>query len=253
MKIENWHSLTEAQKKTASEQLKIIEDKKIKDNIENFKNNGFIKLKNVIDESMCLFLYNYIKLESERLSFIESSHANRELTQKEKNLWGTFDDTQALGCFSKYGDLVFDNLMVLLQEMVEKNIGLNIQSNYSYHRLYTLDSDLKRHKDRPSCELSTTLCLGFDRSNISKEEYPNWNWPMYVKSKSGEEIKIGMNPGDMIVYMGCDIEHWREPLQALNNAQVFLHYNEVNGKYDIKQDNRPKFGMTKSLDELKNE
>ena len=40
--------------------------------------------------------------------------------------------------------------------------------NIDNPRTITLDSDLKRHKDRPSCEISTTLCLGYDNSNISK-------------------------------------------------------------------------------------
>ena len=33
--------------------------------------------------------------------------------------------------------------------------------------------------------------------------------------------------GDMIVYRGCEIEHWREKFEGNNHAQVFLHYNNV--------------------------
>ena len=35
----------------------------------------------------------------------------------------------------------------------------------------------------------------------------------------------------MIVYRGCEIEHWREPFIGQNHAQVFLHYNNVDGPY----------------------
>ena len=66
---------------------------------------------------------------------------------------------------------------------------------------------------------------------------------MYVKEPNGKEVGINMKPGDMIIYRGCDIEHWREPLWANNHAQVFLHYNEKGGEYDIPFDGRPLLGM----------
>jgi hypothetical protein len=248
MKIENYNMLTLEQKKLAEKQLKIIEENIIQENINFFKNNGYLKLEKVIDNDMCLFFYEYTKLEAQRLNYLELNNANRELSDAEKGVFGKFDDPQAIGDFSKYGDLTFDTLMILLQEKIEKNVGLKLHSNYSYHRLYTRDTELKRHKDRPSCEISTTLCLGLDRSNISYDESPEWNWPMYVKGKNNNEIPIGMNPGDMIIYRGCDIEHWREPLKALNNAQVFLHYNEVGGQFNIQKDGRPTFGLSKNYD-----
>ena len=248
MKIENFETLTTEQKELAVNQLKNIEKNNEKHNADFFKENSYLLLKNVIEPDICLFFYQYVKFEAQRLNFLELNNANRELTEIEKKIFGKYDDEQAPGCFSKYGDLTFDTLMVLLQEKVSKNVGLKLQSNYSYHRLYTIDSDLKPHKDRPSCEISTTLCLGFDRSNISYDEHPQWNWPMFVKDKNNNDISLGMNPGDMIVYRGCDVEHWREPLKALNNAQVFLHYNEVDGKYDNKIDGRPTFGLPKDYD-----
>jgi len=47
----------------------------------------------------------------------------------------------------------------------------------------------------------------------------------------------------MIIYRGCELEHWREPYWGKNHAQVFLHYNEKNGQYDIPNDGRPILGM----------
>ena len=52
-----------------------------------------------------------------------------------------------------------------------------------------------------------------------------------------------MKPGDMIIYRGCEIEHWREPLWGNNHAQAFLHYNEKDGEYDIPYDGRPLLGL----------
>jgi hypothetical protein len=47
----------------------------------------------------------------------------------------------------------------------------------------------------------------------------------------------------MIIYRGCELEHWREPYWGKNHAQVFLHYNEKGGQYDIPFDGRPMLGM----------
>ena len=30
----------------------------------------------------------------------------------------------------------------------------------------------------------------------------------------------------MLVYRGCDLEHWRKPFEGDDCVQVFLHYNE---------------------------
>ena len=40
-----------------------------------------------------------------------------------------------------------------------------------------------------------------------------------------------MKPNDMIVYRGCEIEHWKRTFFGANHAQVFLHYNNVDGPY----------------------
>jgi len=106
---------------------------------------------------------------------------------------------------------------------------------YSYWRLYITGNDLKRHKDRPSCEYSTTLFLGYDVSNVDDK---NYNWPIFIKSYNGEEKSVLLNPGDMVIYKGDDLEHWRDKYEGLNHAQVFLHYNKKNGKYGNINDGR---------------
>ena len=57
---------------------------------------------------------------------------------------------------------------------METMTSLELVPTYSYHRLYTTGTELKRHKDRPSCEISTTLCLGYDISNLDDKK--EWNW-----------------------------------------------------------------------------
>jgi len=94
---------------------------------------------------------------------------------------------------------------------------------------------LKRHKDRFSCEISTTLNLGGDK------------WPIYLEP-SGEVnkkgIKVDLKPGDMLIYSGCELEHWREAFQGKDCIQVFLHYNKISKEAEEnKFDKRPYLGL----------
>ena len=104
------------------------------------------------------YFYDFIKLAAKRLSVLEERQP--VLTEFDNNNFGTFEDTQAIGDYSKYGDLAFDTLLAKkIAFNGNYDIALELVPTYSYHRLYTTGTELKRHKDRPSCEISTTLCL----------------------------------------------------------------------------------------------
>ena len=51
----------------------------------------------------------------------------------------------------------------------------------------------------------------------------------------------------MLVYKGQILEHWREVFLGNDCAQVFLHYNDINGPYGTRSlfDGRPKLGLPK--------
>jgi hypothetical protein len=117
-------------------------------------------------------------------------------------------------CF--YRDPLMQSLLVKKIPLMEKEIGLKLFPTYSYWRLYTLLSELKPHKDRPSCEVSVTVMLGSD----------NTSWPIFME---GEEIH--MEPGDACIYLGCDLKHWREPFKGDWHLQTFLHYVDQHGPY----------------------
>ena len=127
----------------------------------------------------------------------------------------------------------------LLQEVkpvMEKQTKLKLSETYSYARIYKKGDILARHKDRYSCEISTTLNLGGDP------------WPIYLDptGKTGQAgIKVDLEPGDMLVYSGCDLEHWREEFKGKDCGQVFLHYNKAKSKTakENQFDKRPFIGL----------
>ena len=56
--------------------------------------------------------------------------------------------------------------------------------------------------------------------------YEGEQWPIYMNG-----TPLYQEPGDLVIYRGCEIEHHRKPLKGKNQAQVFLHYNNKNGPY----------------------
>ena len=239
--IENWDQLSDEDKKKAEKQFKGnpgLNSAVVHPAAKFFEENRWVKIDNFIPREMCNLLYHHTQLETARKGFYEDNNIEHD-----DALEGTFTDTQAPGDFSKYGEPIMDTLLSLSIEQMQTLTGMDLTATYSYHRLYTMGTELKKHRDRPSCEISTTICLGYDNSNIDANTYPDWNWPMFVEDKNGKEIPIHMKPGDMIIYRGCELKHWREPLLANNHAQVFLHYNEKGGEYDNPNDGRPLLGM----------
>jgi hypothetical protein len=119
---------------------------------------------------------------------------------------------------------------------MEEHTQLKLYPNYSYARIYKKGDVLQRHKDRLSCEISTTLNLGGDP------------WPIYLEpsGKTGlKGIKVNLKPGDLLIYKGTELEHWREIFNGENCAQTFLHYSDVKSK-DAKKniyDGRPHLGL----------
>jgi hypothetical protein len=150
--------------------------------------------------------------------------------------FGVWNDTQVPNTYSHYSDIVMETLLLKLKPIMEKYTKLKLNPNYSYARIYKKGDILKRHKDRFSCEISTTLNLGGDP------------WPIYLEpsGKEGQKgIKVNLNSGDMLVYKGNELEHWREEFKGENCGQVFLHYNNLSTKGSKENlfDRRPEVGL----------
>ena len=57
--------------------------------------------------------------------------------------------------------------------------------------------------------------------------------------------KVQLKPGDMLVYRGEDLEHWREKFKGKECIQVFMHYNDskTKGAKENMFDRRPHLGL----------
>ena len=204
----------------------------IKNTAKFYAKNKYVLIKKFISKEQANYLYTYGIMRANRAATM----ARSKWPNYREELDGTFTDQQVPGTYSCYADTAMEALLLQGLDGMRKITGLNLAPTYSYWRLYKNGDVLKRHKDRPSCEVSTTLCLGYNNDNLKgkKKHWQLYNWPMWVDKTGGvgnKGVPIHMEPGDMIVYRGCEIEHWREPFIGQNHAQVFLHYNNVDGPY----------------------
>ena len=202
----------------------------------SFKKNKYTILRNAISKELASFVYKYFLNKRKVARILFDSKYISPFTE----YWGVWNDRQIPNTYSHYADTAMETLLQEVKPVMEKHTGLKLSETYSYARIYKKGDVLVRHKDRFSCEISTTLNLGGD------------TWPIYLdptgkEGQAGVEIKL--DPGDMLIYSGCDLEQWREEFTGKDCGQVFLHYNKANSKNAKKNqfDTRPFIGLPPSF------
>ena len=158
------------------------------------------------------------------------------------------ENEQIPNTYSQYANMAMETLLLKCQPSMEKATGLKLYPAYTYARIYKKGDELKRHKDRFSCEISTTMNLGGDDWPIYLSPDENVGAPDGKNIKAASKakgIKVDLKPGDMLVYSGCELEHWREKFKGKECVQVFLHYNNrrTPGAKDNMFDKRPHLGL----------
>ena len=108
-----------------------------------------------------------------------------------------------------YNDPLMNSILYLKLSKVELESKLKLYPTYAYWRYYVFGGTLKKHLDRPACEVSVTACI---------KKYDDW--PIVV-----EGVSFELKEGDAVLYSGCDQEHGRPGVYKGDGiAQVFLHY-----------------------------
>ena len=198
----------------------------------SFKKNKYTILKKIISPELSGFIYQYFLNKRSVAKYLFDKKYISPFTE----YFGIWNDEQVPNTYSHYSDIAMETLLQQVKPTMEKHTGLKLSETYSYARIYKNGDVLSRHKDRYSCEISTTLNLGGEL------------WPIYLDptGNTGRAgIEINLEPGDMLIYSGCDLEHWREEFKGKNCAQVFLHYNKSSSKTAKENylDKRPLLGL----------
>ena len=211
----------------------------------SFAKDKFVVIKQVISPELTDFIYKYFLMK--RTTAYTLRKNNYFTDEKYYNLTGSWGDSQVPDAYSHYSDIVMETLLLKVHPIMEKITKLKLYPAYSYARIYNKGNVLKRHTDRFSCEISTTLNLGGDSWPIFLE--PNKNVGISgvdgcTPSSNNPGVKINLEPGDMLIYSGCVLEHWRETFEGEVCGQVFLHYNNIKTSgEEYKFDKRPFLGL----------
>ena len=198
----------------------------------SFKKNKYQVIKGAISTELADFCYQYFLNKRAVARYLFDERFISPFTE----YFGIWNDQQIPETYSHYADIVMETLLQKVKPKMEKESGVKLIETYSYARIYKKGDILKRHKDRFSCEISTTLNLGGDAWSIFLE-------PSGEEGKKGVEVKL--EAGDMLMYRGCELEHWRDAFEGENCGQVFLHYNDASSKNakENKFDKRPMIGL----------
>jgi hypothetical protein len=199
-----------------------------------FKKNKYTIIRQAISKDLANFIANYFLMQKQ----VYDTCMQFKYFSPYENIIGRYENQndQIPNTYSHYSNIAMETLMLKCQPKMEEVTGLKLYPAYTYARIYKKGDILKRHKDRFSCEISTTMNLGGD------------DWPIYLEP-SGEVgkkgIKINLKPGDMLVYSGCELEHWRNKFTGNECIQVFLHYNnsKTPGAKDNMFDTRRHVGL----------
>jgi hypothetical protein len=212
----------------------------------SFKKNKYTVIRQAISKDLAAFVANYFMMQKQ----VYDTCRNARYISPFENIIGHYEgkDEQIPETYSQYSNIAMETLMLKCQPEMEKVTGLKLYPAYTYARIYKKGDELKRHKDRFSCEISTTMNLGGD------------DWPIYLEpnpkkggvkpgvgyvSDNTKGVRVDLKPGDMLVYSGCELEHWRNKFKGKECVQVFLHYNnrKTPGARDNMFDKRPHLGL----------
>ena len=211
-----------------------------------FKKKKYTIIRQAISKDLAGFVANYFLMQKQ---VYDTCKVSRYLSPFE-TIIGYYEgeNEQIPNTYSQYANIAMETLLLKCQPGMQKATGLKLYPAYTYARIYKKGDELKRHKDRFSCEISTTMNLGGD------------DWPIYLSpnknvgapdgknitaASKAKGVRVDLKPGDMLVYRGVELEHWREKFKGKECVQVFLHYNnrKTPGAKDNMFDKRPHLGL----------
>jgi len=186
-----------------------------------YEADGYIHLRQFIPQFMVEYLREYLN----------TLKTNNKLE---------LGDAQVPESNCLYGDPALDTFMLMSTGFISKLVNKELLPTYTYARIYHNGAELLPHLDRAECEHSVTLSLGGEYTHL---------WPIWVKDpeKHPNPFMIDLYPGDVLIYQGTRIHHWRDKFLGEKQYQMFMHFVDKNGEHaDQLYDTRPYIGLPSS-------
>ena len=219
----------------------------------SFKKNKYTIIRKAISKDLATFIANTFCMQKQ----VYDTCRQARFISPFETILGYYENKneQIPDTYAQYSNIPMETLLLKCQPEMEKVTGLKLYPSYTYARIYKKGDELKRHKDRFSCEISTTMNLAGDpwpiylnpnpKAGLVHGEKKGVHGTQQYKPTKDKGIKVDLEPGDMLVYSGCELEHWREPFKGKECVQVFLHYNnrKTPGAKENMFDKRPHLGL----------
>lgn len=201
----------------------------------HFQKEKYQIVRNALPKSWCDIVVNYAKFQA----FYDFT------TEKDQV-------AQVKNTHSRYADFLMESILLHLQPLIEQEINQALLPSYSYYRVYKEGDCLAPHVDRNACEVSATLAFGWPDADpwsfkLSNDKNYTVDHPeALIPSADDATIIINLNPGDMLIYAGPKVKHWRDRLTSHAYVQAFFHYVYKEGPNQKNQyDGRDAIGVPK--------
>lgn len=183
---------------------------------EAFWREGYLAVGGFLPESMATLAARYTLMQYQ-------TNPNPEVSRDGRV-------AQVEGAHSVYADPLAESILDLATADVSAMIGRSLVPTYAFYRVYRPGDALVPHTDRISCEISASMCLG---SRLDPDTDP-WRLGFRTCDPEPVNVEIEQKPGDLVIYRGCDVIHWRQPFTGSTetwHSQVFLHWVDADGPY----------------------
>ena len=209
-------------------------------NNDKFEKDGYLVLKDLWDPEE---LYHPVPNMRGQLNYYNNNIENFRHLEVEG---------QVEGSLSRYSHPQYKKIHTGVGKKLEKIIGKKLYNTYYYDRYYFPGQELTKHVDREACEISVSIHISNNLPDDSKDWSFNIKTPdTYTDSKRtnvlvpGEVVSVYLNPGDGVIYKGCERPHWRDHMPSPRRRkrdillrrkqpeyyyhQIFFHYVLADG------------------------
>ena len=208
---------------------------------EFFEKNGYLVVKNLWDAEE---LYSPVPEMKGQYNYYDKNPENFNHVPVEM---------QVEGSTSRYWHPQYRVIHSGIRAKLEKQLGRKLYNTYYYDRFYYPGQELTKHADRDACEISVTVHCS---TNLEGKDA---DWPIWIKTPDtytdktkstvlvpGENRSVVIQPGDGMIYKGCERPHWRDPMPTPKRRkrdiilrrkekeyyyhQIFFHYVLADGQ-----------------------
>jgi len=183
-------------------------------------NKDYIIIKQAFSQEMCEFFADYANLKA----------------RIKPNRWKYSDPLKNI--HREYGDALMETCLSHLTPRVEQAVGFELWPTLSFYYVYRNGDSLAAHTDRSSCQIVAGLCIGADMAYKKNQG----TWPLWFNFK-GRKKSVAVDYGDLVIFRGHEIEHWRESFTGVWFVSAIFGFVEKNGPYAFqKYDQRKMLG-----------